>query len=85
MQFVSSTSSELRVADRLASGRGITANIGFNYLTFPETGSQAPRQQQVLINVTLGSVMISCRDTFFPSPPPTFSLGLLHTLAQLLM
>lgn len=35
IQFVSSTSSELRVADRLSSGRGITANIRFNYLTFP--------------------------------------------------
>lgn len=47
--------------------------IGFNYLTFPSTGSQAPCRWQVLINVTLGSVMISSHDTPYS---PSLSLCL---------
>lgn len=47
--------------------------IGFNYLTFPSTGLQAPCRWQVLINVTLGSVMISSHDTPY-SPSLTLSL-----------
>lgn len=51
----------------MATGHHVTANIGFNYLTFPLTGSSAPRWQQVLINVTLGSVMKVAVTPFFPS------------------
>lgn len=49
------------------------SGIGFNYLTFPSTALQAPRRWQVLINVTLGSVMISSHDTPYS---PSLSLCL---------
>lgn len=36
---------------------------GFNYVTFASTGSQAPCRWQLLINVTLGTMMLSSYDT----------------------
>ncbi len=49
------------------------SGTGFNYLTFPSTGSQAPCRWQVLINVTFGSVTISSHDTPYS---PSLSLCL---------
>lgn len=63
--FVPVTSSQSAVGVRLASGRGVAANAGFNHLTFPPTGSRLNQ----LINVTLGGAVRSRLD------PPAITLG----------
>lgn len=53
---------------------GCSSGVGFNYLTFSSAGSQVPCRWQVLINVTLGSVIISSHDTP-ESPLPTHHIS----------
>lgn len=68
-QFISSHSNELGAGARLALCRLVAVALGLIIWPSLSTGSQAPSLWQVLINVTLGSVMISSHDTplFFAS------------------
>lgn len=55
---------------------GCCSCVGFNYLTFSSTGTQSPCRWQALINVTLGSMMISSHDTLYP--PASLSHSVSH-------
>lgn len=63
---------------------GSCSCAGFNYLTFSSTGLQDSCRWQALINVTLGSVMISSHDTLY-SPLPCLTLSLITYLQLLLL